>query len=240
MADIPPRIRAALNRGEIESVTLVEGLAIDIVKLARHVVPDLVPAARALKGKGVMDRWRGMGEALIGHPELKRLAKHPSDTVRGWACYAQVSAPRIALSTRLRRARPYATDDHMGVREVAWAAARPFMAADLDRTFELLAPWVATANANQRRFAIEGTRPRGVWCAHIPELKEDPAPALVLLEPVRSDPSRYVQNATANWLNDASKSRPAWVEEICARWLDESSTNETAYIVRRALRTLRK
>jgi len=62
----------------------------------------------------------------------------------------------------------------------------------------------------------------------------------VLLLPVRSDPSRYVQNATANWLNDASKSRPEWVRDVCERWARESPTKETGYIVRRALRTLRK
>jgi 3-methyladenine DNA glycosylase AlkC len=168
------------------------------------------------------------------------MARHPSDMVRSWACYAEVAAPRLALATRLKRARRYAVDAHMGVREVAWAAARPFMAAELDRALELLAPWVGHENENQRRFAIEGTRPRGVWCEHIPALKEDPSPGLALLEPVRSDPSRYVQNATANWLNDASKTRPAWVEETCARWTRESSTKETAYIVKRALRTLRK
>ena len=57
---------------------------------------------------------------------------------------------------------------------------------------------------------------------------------------MRSDPSRYVQNAVANWLNDASKSRPDWVQVITARWTEESPTRETAYIVNRGLRTLRK
>ena len=40
--------------------------------------------------------------------------------------------------------------------------------------------------------------------------------------------------------NDASKSQPDWVQAVCTRWLDESPTKETAYIVKRALRTLRK
>ena len=62
----------------------------------------------------------------------------------------------------------------------------------------------------------------------------------MLLEPVRSDTSRYVQNATANWLNDASKSRPDWVRAVCDRWAEQSPTKETAWIVNRGLRTLRK
>ena len=239
-ADIPARVLAGLNRGEIETVTLVEALAIDDVKLARAVVPDLVPAARRLKDEGVMARMRGMGEALRGHSDLKTLAKHPSDTVRAWACHALVAPPRLSLATRLKRARPFAIDGHMGVRETAWSAFRPFVAAELERGIELLTPWVHSTNPNQRRCAVEGTRPRGVWCTHIMELREDPSLALALLEPVRGDPSRYVQDALGNWLNDASKTRPKWVKTTCSRWQRESKTAETAYIVRRALRTLRK
>ena len=49
-----------------------------------------------------------------------------------------------------------------------------------------------------------------------------------------------MQNAVANWLNDASKSRPELVIALTERWSAESPTKATAYIVRRALRTLRR
>ena len=80
----------------------------------------------------------------------------------------------------------------------------------------------------------------GVWTSHIVELKANPSPALVLLEPVRSDTSRYVQTAVGNWLNDASKSTPEWTTAVAKRWLADSPTPETRWIVNRGLRTLRK
>jgi 3-methyladenine DNA glycosylase AlkC len=59
-----------------------------------------------------------------------------------------------------------------------------------------------------------------------------------MLEPLKSDPSRYVQNSVANWLNDAGKTQPEWVERICVKWERASRTPETQYIVRRARRSL--
>jgi 3-methyladenine DNA glycosylase AlkC len=114
------------------------------------------------------------------------------------------------------------------------------VAADLERGLRLLAPWVLDPDASVRRCAVEGTRPRGVWTRHVDAQKEDPSLGLPLLEPVRSDPSDYVRRAVANWVNDASKSQPAWARALAARWARESRTPETAWTVRRALRTLRK
>ncbi|MBS0341457.1 MAG: DNA alkylation repair protein, partial [Proteobacteria bacterium] len=101
-------------------------------------------------------------------------------------------------------------------------------------------PWAADADPNIRRFASELTRPRGVWCAQIETFKAQPWRAQALLESLRADPSRYVQNSVANWLNDASKSQGPWVDETCERWLRESDVPSTRYIVQRARRTLRK
>ena len=89
-----------------------------------------------------------------------------------------------------------------------------------------------------RRCAAAATRPRGVWCKHIDELKRDPSPGLPLLEPLRSDESLYVRRSVANWLNDASKDAPEWTRDVCARWLRESPTAETRSLVDHALRSL--
>ena len=249
IADIPPDVLAGLNAGELETVTLVEWLAIDMPTLLRAALrdaqldaPQAVERAEAVRGDGVTKRLRAIGAALFDEvPEaFEPFASHRSDMVRAWAAFMLAADPSLPLDERLERTRRFAADRSVAVRECAWDSFRRYVAAELDRGLELLRAWVVDPDENVRRCAVEGTRPRGVWTAHIDELKREPERALALLEPVRSDPSRYVQRAVANWLNDASKSRPDWVRETCDRWLDESPTAETRWIVGSALRTLRK
>jgi 3-methyladenine DNA glycosylase AlkC len=134
--------------------------------------------------------------------------------------------------------RPFARDAHFGVREIAWMAARPRIAAEIERALKLLARWSTDRDAHVRRFASESTRPRGVWCKHIAALRTDPSPGLLVLEPLRADASKYVRDSVANWLNDAAKDHPDWVRSVCARWSRASPRPETAAILKRALRSL--
>jgi 3-methyladenine DNA glycosylase AlkC len=159
---------------------------------------------------------------------------------RTWAAYARAAEPGIDLVARLAAMRPFAADRHMSVRECAWEALRAPIAAELDRALALLSDWVVDPDARVRRCAVEATRPRGVWTFHLERLKADPSPGLVLLEPVRADASDYVRRSVANWLNDASKTRPEWVLAVAERWLRKSPGGETQWIVRHALRTLTK
>ena len=255
--EIPPAVLAGLNAGELESVNLVEWLAIDMPTLLRNVAPQvglaaeaasLGAAADALAGLGIVKREKGIGAALFraldGHPDrvaiFEALASHTSDMVRAWAAFVLLADERLTQPERLGATRRFAADPAVGVRECAWDSFRPYLVQDLSAGLALLEAWVRDTDPNIRRFASEVTRPRGVWTPHIPALKDNPQQALGLLEPLKSDPSRYVQNSVANWLNDASKSQPDWVQAVCTRWLDESPTKETRYIVNRALRTLRK
>jgi 3-methyladenine DNA glycosylase AlkC len=69
-------------------------------------------------------------------------------------------------------------------------------------------------------------------------LKSQPEFAEELLAALKDDSDAYVRVSVGNWLNDASKSRPDWVEGICAEWLRESGSRATRHICRRGIRTL--
>lgn len=254
IALIPPEVLQALNSGRLETVNLNEFLALDLPALACSVAEQvgLDPQAERLGDTLAMlgafkpvKRHAHIARALYdltaAHPRrdavAHALASHPSDVARCWAAQ-WVGFSGLDLPQKLAAVRRFAADPHFGVREMAWMAVRDDVAARLDDALVLLLPWVHEADPNLRRFASELTRPRGVWCAQIDALKTEPWRALLLLEPLRADPSRYVQNSVANWLNDASRSQPEWVGELCGRWSAASPVAPTQYIVRRGMRTV--
>lgn len=254
IARIPPEVLKALNEGAIPTVNLNEFLALDLPRLARNVAAQLGldPTAERLADALAMlpafkkvKQHEHVARALydLAEPRADRdriahsLATHASDIARGWAAQ-WVMFSVLPLAHKLDAVRRFAADPHFGVREIAWMAVRDEVGGDVDRVVALLQPWVRDADASIRRFASELTRPRGVWCAQIETLKAEPWRGLPLLEPLKADPSRYVQNSVANWLNDACKTQPRWVEEVCGRWSRESSAAATQYIVRRATRSL--
>jgi 3-methyladenine DNA glycosylase AlkC len=259
MPGLTPERSAALNGGAQATRNLAECLAIDQAALAQAVaaglglqpaLPRILAVQREVAGKGISHQiaaiGMAIGEALQGlkpaQAEMiaRRLQRHPSDMVRSWAAFAFArAASALTLRERLDAARPFAADMHFGVREWAWIAVRPYIAADIGTAVALLQDWTAAPDPNIRRFAVESTRPRGVWCEHIAALKTDPSPALPLLQALRADPARYVQDSVANWLNDASKTAPAWVLALCQRW-QAGKNPATHRIIDRALRTLRK
>lgn len=257
--DIPPKVASLLNEGKLESANLTEWLAVDHKSLLHAVtgglslgqdaepmllsmdafserkIMKIIPAIAGewlawLEGKSAAER-SGLYEALAGHR---------SDSVRCWAAYMIGLDARLSLEQKLAGIRPFAADHHFGVREIAWMAVREPIIRELRQALVYFASWVIDADANIRRFAIEATRPVGVWAKHIAALKENPAPALLLLEAVCSDEAKYVQDSVSNWLNDAGKTNPVWVLQVCKRWQERSDSKQTKRIVTRAQRNLLK
>ncbi len=116
---------------------------------------------------------------------------------------------------------------------------RPFMIQYTDRMMPILHRWATDENEHIRRLAAEGSRPRGVWVAHIEAFRKDPTPVLELLEKLRADPSLYVRKAVANNLNDISKDHPKEVIATALRWQKDGNVH-TNWIIRHACRSLIK
>lgn len=241
---IPPDVLDELNRGRLESATLAEALAVDFSLLMQHAFPeaenDGIESMKKARSEGITRRMATAAAVLrarLGDQTFARLRGHDSDTVRGWAAYALAQETSISLEEKLTKIRPLADDTHFGVREWAWLALRQDIALDIRAAVALLEPWTMHGSQNIRRFAIEATRPRGVWSIHIPELKASPELGRPLLDRTMTDPSRYVQDSCANWLNDAAKTSPRWVVEYCRKWQRDAGGDGLRYILRRALRS---
>ena len=144
------------------------------------------------------------------------------------------------LEEKLLYIQPFAADHHFGVREIAWMSIREYLSAEIEKSIGLLTEWASSPDENIRRFAVESIRPRGVWTKHIDKLKQAPNLALPILNLLKADPSKYVQDSVGNWLNDASKTQPEWVLDLCEKWAQESNLQATNKIIKKAKRTLMK
>jgi 3-methyladenine DNA glycosylase AlkC len=242
---IPAERLGALNTGSTAATHLAECLAVDFGALLPAVVPELQVAAVQrmcdAAGKGITQRM-ALAAVLLreaGQGDAVHWQSHPSDTVRGWACYLIGGDSTASLAAKLQAMHPLADDPHFGVREWAWLALRDDIVAAPLQALECLKPWTRASSPRIRRFACEALRPRGVWATHIALFKQHPEQALPLLDALANDPERYVQDAVGNWLNDAGKTAPDWVRDLCARWQREHDGSANAYIRKRALRSLR-
>lgn len=239
---VSAELKAKLEAGE-PSVNHMEQMAMDMGRLLEIAFPALTAEAPRLRASGFVSRMREGGRVLFdawGQDAPARAQSHPSDTVRGWGAMAVACDPERSMANRLAALRPFANDAHFAVREWAWLALRPAVIADPGQALHLLAPWTAEYSPWLRRFASEATRPRGVWSTHVPELKRRPEEAEILLTGLRADTSDYVQDSVANWLNDASRTRPDWVRRVCSEWLAADPSAATARICLRGQRTLRR
>lgn len=254
--DIPGAILQQLNEGTIETANLVEWLAVDqrlllsnILKHNNriHYLQSVLDEIDQLKKQTVNTINEAIGTRLfmltIENNDTAfstLLMQHSADIVRCWATYFIGKNQQLSIEKKLEAIKPFAADEHFGVREICWMAVRKDITDQLEKSIDILSTWAIDENPNVRRFACESIRPRGVWCTHIDVLKQQPELALPVLNPLKSDPAKYVQDSVGNWLNDASKTRPDFVQIICQKWKEESDTKATSYIIRKALRTLNK
>ena len=256
--DIPEEVLKLLNEGKIETANLTEWLAIDHSILIKNVFPEIgisnninrvvLNSIQEQKKPSTMNSVKLTGNLLFENLSnknerqkiFKKLSSHKSDSIRCYAPYLIVLNSELSLEDKLNRIKELVADKHFGVREVVWMSIRPEIDKQLIESISILSKWTENEDENIRRFTTESTRPRGVWCKHIEKLKEKPELALPILEKLKADKSKYVQDSLGNWLNDASKSKPDFVIELCKKWAKESPNKETGKIIKRARRTIDK
>lgn len=252
LKDLNPEVLEYLNAGKVETKNLMEWLAVDQLSLLKLVLSDLGKqewfpmfevAVNAQKKPTANSNTRVIGETFAQMTNdvsvYSHLKEHESDIVRCWSCWGE-SLHHDDIKELLTVMKVYASDRHFGVREVVIFATKDRMIENLELSIKIVTSWVSDSDENIRRFAVEALRPIGVWTKKIIKFQEEPELGLPLLEPLKSDASKYVRDSVGNWLNDASKSQPAWVKNLCNHWEKDSQTKETAYIIKKAMRTINK
>ncbi len=222
--DIPENVLSLLNKGEIETANLTEWLAINQIELISKTFPsiglsehidELKASIEQLKNTSTMSSIKSVGKTLYNissknktlNSVIDKLSSNKSDTLRCYATYLISLNSKLDIEDKLNMSLRLIADKHFGVREIVWMALRPEIEKELSKSIEILSSWTTNSDENIRRFSTEVLRPRGVWCKHIESLKENPEQALPILEKLKSDTSKYVQDSLGNWLNDASKTK---------------------------------
>ena len=255
--DVPQEILDLLHQGKIETVNLTEWLAINHQTLIQQTfpalnleeaIPVLIQKLTAQKKPTSMNSTKIVGENLYTFcieqntlaDTFKKLSSHRSDSIRCYAPFLIAFDESLSIAEKLDQAKNLVADHHFGIREVVWIALRPEIEKNLAEAIKILTSWTKSEDENIRRFTTEATRPRGVWCKHIESLKEQPEQLLPILEALKDDPAKYVQDSVGNWLNDASKTRPEFVIDLCSNWEKTSPSKNTQKIIKKAMRTINK
>jgi 3-methyladenine DNA glycosylase AlkC len=239
--DVPATTRRAVESGEWESANFAEQSAVSLVRSLETALPGM-GWAPALDDLPLKARLIEASERLLSDVDVAEVwqrVKLGNDLVRSVGALAIGRDVRASPSDRLALVLQAADDRHFAVREWAWIGLRDSVLGELEALTDSLESLARAPSLRVRRFAVEITRPVGVWSRH---LDFDPRSSSFTRLPrtLLRDPSRYVQDSVANWMNDAGRQYPNWTREECARWMqvagDEASVRR---IVRRGLRSLK-
>lgn len=135
-SEISDEVLQALNEGKIETVNLVEWLAIDMSVLLRNILTEIdwqeqighiYHQSLKIQDQGITKRLKGIGEMLFLALEkdekragiFEFLASHTSDMVRAWAAFSIAADQALSLPQRLEIMRMFAADSSVSVRECA-------------------------------------------------------------------------------------------------------------------------
>ena len=155
-----------------------------------------------------------------------------------------IFAPLSLYVARFGCTRQYLEESLAAIREItkrfsAEYAVRFFLNAFPEKTMSFLTACTGDDHYHVRRLASEGTRPKLPWAQKI---SLDHTMALLLLDNLFYDDTRFVTRSVANHLNDISKIDPKLVIATLKRWKKSGRQDKTemSFVVRHSLRTLTK
>jgi len=117
-------------------------------------------------------------------------------------------------------------------------AVRPFIIRYPNEMMRQMLVWSKHEHWAVRRLSSEGCRPRLPWNIALPNLKENPAPIIPILENLKNDPSEIVRKSVANNLNDIAKDNPETVINLAKKW--QGKSKNTDRMLKHGCRTLLK
>lgn len=117
-------------------------------------------------------------------------------------------------------------------------SVRPFIIKYPNEMMKQMFIWSNHEHWGVRRLASEGCRSRLPWAMALPDLKENPAPIIPILENLKNDPARFVRLSVANNLNDIAKDNPETVINLAKKWQGKSA--KVDWIIKHGCRTLLK
>jgi len=180
-------------------------------------------------------------EILLGmlHPEEIDNTNKSSDEdgIRGWGIFpltlvvGQHGTENVEASLNLLKAMTKRFTSEFGIRDL--------LLSDQAKALQVMKQWANDPNYHVRRLVSEGTRPRLPWAKQLPELINNPAPALPLLTALRDDDEEYVRRSVANHLNDIAKDHPDLIAQLANDWMVDADKKREK-LIRHACRSLIK
>ncbi|MER5913993.1 DNA alkylation repair protein [Streptomyces sp. NPDC001982] len=220
--------------------TAVPGAALDALRAAADQLGPLT-----LRERADLLRDALLADVPGDYAELARVVRAARDGTQefgGWLIWPVTSA---VATKAVAEDTSEAFDDSMALlaeltgRLTSEFAVRVLLRHDIDRALTIVAGWTASADADVRRLASEGTRPYLPWSIRVPELISRAGATVHVLDALYGDDSEYVRRSVANHLNDLSRDHADLVVATVRRWLDAPAPT-TGRLVRHGLRTLVK
>lgn len=210
---------------------------------AKRLIDQLVAAGyfekSLLEQKGaIVEKLAGLGKSPQA---MDALLKSESDKIRSYAVSLSGLVLQKAHTRQLALLKKAGAMPGTWTQETAQTELKNLMHREgVAAILPQIECWATDKRPEVRRLMIEALRPRGVWCAHLDDLKRAPTPIKAALEQLLDDDSLYVRKAVANNLNDIAKDNPTLLRKWVKQWQRGKISAEREWIIKRGLRSLLK